>query len=199
MMDWDERYRSEDYVFGTLPNAFLKREAGRLPAGGAVLAVADGEGRNGVFLAERGFDVTAVDASSEGLAKAKRLADRRGVALRHQKADLIAWDWPLEAFDGVVGIFIQFAPPGERAILFEGMRRALRPGGILMLEGYRPEQVDYGTGGPPTRENMYTRALLEEAFAGFDILLLEEYDAEIEEGAGHRGRSALIDLVARKG
>jgi hypothetical protein len=114
------------------------------------------------------------------------------------EADLAAWPWPIAAFDVVVAIFIQFAPPPVRAKIFAGMQAALKPGGLLILEGYRPKQLEYGTGGPPQAENMYTRALLESAFAGLEILHLAEYDAEIAEGSGHKGMSALIDLVAKK-
>ncbi|MCB8839908.1 cyclopropane-fatty-acyl-phospholipid synthase family protein [Aurantimonas sp. VKM B-3413] len=198
MMRWDERYAGEDYLFGTEPNAFLKSQAYRLEPGQRALAVADGEGRNGVFLAETGLAVTSIDASERGLAKARALAAARGVALDARLADVINWDWPQADFDVAVAIFIQFADPSMRAILFDRMQAALRPGGLLILQGYRPEQVDYGTGGPPQRENMYTRALLEEAFADLDILHLEEHDSEIFEGSGHGGRSALIDLVARR-
>lgn len=198
MTDWNERYADEAYVFGTEPNAFLTREIGRLEKSSRVLAVADGEGRNGVFLAGEGHSVMAVDASRTGLEKARRLALEQGVGLDFVEADLMTWSWPEAAFDAVVAIFIQFAGPAERAVLFDGMKKTLKPGGLLLLEGYRPEQVDFGTGGPPNRENMYTRTLLEEAFEEFDLLLLDEYDAEINEGYGHVGRSALIDLVARK-
>lgn len=197
-MRWDERYAGEDYLFGTEPNAFLKSQAHRLKTDQRALAVADGEGRNGVFLAERGLAVTSIDASERGIAKARKLAAERGVTLDAKLADVAGWAWPEAEFDVVVAIFIQFADPALRDLLFERMKAALQPGGLLILEGYRPEQVDYGTGGPPQRENMYTRPMLEKAFAGFEILHLEEHDSEIHEGSGHGGRSALIDLVARR-
>ncbi|MBR0552811.1 class I SAM-dependent methyltransferase [Stakelama marina] len=195
---WDERFSNEDYVFGTEPNAFLKREAHHIPNGSRVLAVADGEGRNGVFLAEQGCDVVSTDISEKGLAKAQRLADERDVSLQLEQVDLAQYDWPENTFDAVAAIFIQFAAPELRERIFEGIRRTLKPGGVLLLEGYRPKQLDYGTGGPPVAENMYTEALLREAFEGWDIVKLESYDAEIHEGSGHGGMSALIDLVARR-
>ena len=197
-MRWDERYAGEDYLFGTEPNAFLKSQAYRLQPGQQALAVADGEGRNGVFLAEQGLAVTSIDASGRGIAKARKLAAERGVELDAKLADIDAWAWPEAAYDAVVAIFIQFADPVLRDVLFGRMKAALKPGGLLILQGYRPEQVDYGTGGPPQRENMYTRPMLEKAFAGFEILHLDEHDSEIHEGSGHGGRSALIDLVARR-
>ena len=195
---WDERYTGEDYLFGTAPNAFLAREVHRLRRGQRVLAVADGEGRNGVFLAERGLDVASLDSSAVAQEKARKLATARGVPLHLMLADLDGYAWPEAAYDAVVGIFIQFAAPPFRAQLFKGMQQALRPGGLLLLEGYRPEQLAYGTGGPPHAENLYTEAILRDAFAGMQIVSLSSYDAAIEEGAGHSGMSALIDLIAVK-
>jgi len=195
---WDERFAAPGYRFGTAPNRFLEAQKHRLAKGQRALAVADGEGRNGVWLARQGLDVTSVDISPVGQAKARALAKEAGVAMEIIEADLAAWPWPIAAFDVVVAIFIQFAPPPVRAKIFAGMQAALKPGGLLILEGYRPKQLEYGTGGPPQAENMYTRALLESAFAGLEILHLAEYDAEIAEGSGHKGMSALIDLVAKK-
>lgn len=195
---WNQRYDQENYLFGTAPNAFLARQADRLPAHGRVLAVADGDGRNGVWLAEKGLEVLSIDFSPVALAKAEKLAALRGVTIETLETSLYDWAWPEAAFDVVAAIFFQFAEPSNRTLVFNGIRKTLKPGGLLLLEGYRPEQVDYGTGGPPQRENMYTEALLREAFGDFDIELLEGYDAEVDEGDGHSGMSALIDLVARK-
>jgi SAM-dependent methyltransferase len=195
---WNERYAAPGFLFGTEPAAFLKDQSALLAPGGEALAVADGEGRNSIYLAERGLAVTAMDASDVAVAKARALAAERGVAIDFHVADIGAWDWTPDAFDMVVAIFIQFAPPAERAAIFAGMKRTLRPGGVLLLHGYRPEQVDNGTGGPPQREHMYTQALLREAFGDMEILRLAAYDRLIEEGTAHSGMSALIDLVARK-
>lgn len=195
---WDQRYARDDYVFGTEPNTFLQRQAGRLRAGQSALAVADGEGRNGVWLAEQGLDVTSVEASKVGIAKAQRLAQKRGVQVTFEHGDLEHWDFPKETFDVVVAIFIQFAPPALRERIFAGMCHTLKPGGILLLQGYRPKQLEYGTGGPKEVSQLYTRSLLETAFGDLDILSLEEHDSEIKEGSGHSGPSALIDLVAQK-
>ena len=195
---WDKRYAQADYVFGVEPNAFLASQSARLVPGARALAVADGEGRNGVWLAQQGLSVLSIDNSAVALAKARRLADERGVTLAFEQVDLETWSWPEEAFDLVVAIFIQFAPPGLRDLIFAGLRRALKPGGLLLLEGYRPEQIAYGTGGPRVVENLYTEPMLRSAFADLEILELRAYDAPIHEGAGHDGMSALIDLVARK-
>ena len=198
MNPWDERYTGDTFLFGTAPNAFLLTQQHRLPAHGAALAVADGEGRNGVWLAEQGLDVLAVDASDVGLAKSRRLAAERNVSMAWELADLSNWDFGRERFDVIAAIFIQFADPALRTRLFASMVAALKPGGVLLLEGYRPEQLGYGTGGPSEVANLYTEAMLREAFAELTIEHLAAYDAAIHEGNGHHGMSALIDLVARK-
>jgi 2-polyprenyl-3-methyl-5-hydroxy-6-metoxy-1,4-benzoquinol methylase len=195
---WNTRYAIRDYLFGESPNAFLQRQAHWLPHGGSVLCVADGEGRNSVWLAEQGFDVTAFDFAENAVVKARALAKRRNVQVGHGVADMAQWTWAEDAYDALVAIFIQFLPPETRDAMFERMKAVVRPGGVFLLEGYRPEQVDYKTGGPPRREHMYTRAWLEARFTGWKIELLEEYDTEIREGTAHGGMSALIDLVARK-
>lgn len=194
---WDAKYADDGYLFGTEPNTFLVREGWRLQPGWRVLAVADGEGRNGVWMAERGLDVISVDVSSRAVEKARGLAAERGVRLALHNEDVRSFDMGERAFDAVVAIFIQFAPPGTREAFFQRMRRALKPGGLLFLQGYRPEQVDYGTGGPPYRDHMYTDTLLREQFAGMAIQHLASYDAPIHEGRGHDGMSALIEMVAQ--
>lgn len=195
---WTARFDREDYLFGEEPNAFLRTHAHRLKRGSSVLCVADGEGRNSVWLAERGLTVTAFDFVPNAVAKAKRLAERRGVAVDHRVGDMYTWAWERERYDAMVAIFIQFLPPVDRDAVFEGMKTTVRPGGLFFLEGYRPEQVDYRTGGPPKRDHMYTGEWLEARFAGWELLVLSAYDAVIEEGTAHKGMSALIDLVARK-
>jgi SAM-dependent methyltransferase len=195
---WNERFSANHYIFGTEPNVFLKAQKDRLEPGWKALAVADGEGRNGVWLAEQGLDVTSVDFAPEGQAKAKKLAESRGAKLEFKQADIINWDWPVAEYDLIAVIFIQFAEPADRTRIFEGLKQALKPGGLLLLEGYRPEQIEFGTGGPKARENMYTEELLRDAFGELEIVSLEAYDAEVDEGPGHRGKSALIDLIAQK-
>jgi cyclopropane fatty-acyl-phospholipid synthase-like methyltransferase len=195
---WDARYAVDDYVFGTAPNAFLATHATAIPASSEVLAVADGEGRNGVWLAAQGHRVHAVDGSPVALQKSARLATARSVSLQHSHVDLLDWDWPEAAYDAVVAIFIQFAGPAGRAAQFAGMRRALRPGGVLLLQGYTPRQLDYRTGGPSAAENLYTEAILRDGFGDWHWAHFAEHDSVIEEGPGHAGLSALIDLVAYK-
>lgn len=197
MSMWNQRYAQPGYLFGTEPAEFLRREAARLTPGSRVLCVADGEGRNSVYLAGQGHRVTAFDGSGVALDKARKLAAERGVAVDFRQSGVEDWDWS-QSFDAVVAIFIQFAPPDLRDRMFGWLAQAVAPGGLLLLHGYAPRQVEYGTGGPKDKAHMYTPELLRLAFGGFQILRLEEYDREIDEGAGHSGLSALADLVARK-
>ncbi len=195
---WNARFETDAYIFGTAPNVFLASQAHRLPSSGKALSIADGEGRNGVFLAERGLDVLAVDFSEPALDKARRLAKDRGVPLTTEAVDIIGWAWPQAAFDVVAAIFFQFCEPDERDRIFAGLRHTLKPGGLLLLQGYRPEQMSYGTGGPRDMDRCYTRPLLQHAFGDFSSIEIREHDAVLAEGSWHNGLSALIDLVAIK-
>ena len=195
---WDRRFGGADFLFGTEPNHFLRRHAGVWTPGQRVLCVADGEGRNSVWLARQGLAVQAFDVSPVGVAKARALAARAGVDVDVRVADCDGWGWASEAFDGVAAIFVQFADPAMRRRMFAGIVRTLRPGGTLLLQGYTPKQLEYRTGGPPCAEHLYTEAQLREELAALDIVSVDAYEAEIAEGTGHLGHSALIGLVARK-
>ncbi|MDR3422052.1 MAG: class I SAM-dependent methyltransferase [Xanthobacteraceae bacterium] len=194
---WETRFRAPDYLFGKAPNAFLKRQAPRLRAGATALSVADGEGRNGVWLAEQGLDVLAIDYSATALAKARALAQERGVHLSTEVADINTWRWPKAAYDAIAAIFIHLVPV-EREAFFANVKGALKPGGLLLMESYRPEQLNYRTGGPPDAERTYTREILHAAFGDFAELEIREHDSMLDEGTAHVGTSALIDLVGRK-
>ncbi|MFT4960424.1 MAG: cyclopropane fatty-acyl-phospholipid synthase-like methyltransferase [Paracoccaceae bacterium] len=194
---WDQRYSAPGYRFGKEPAEFLRREAGQLAKGSRVLCLADGEGRNSVHLASLGHDVTAFDASGVALVKARDLAAERGLSVDFNLSGVEDWDWS-QQYDAVVGVFIQFAGPDLQKQMFDWMKGAVAPGGLLLLHGYIPRQLEYKTGGPGVAENMYTKALLRDAFADFEMLTLRDYDAEIDEGPGHSGLSALIDFVGRK-
>ncbi len=195
---WNSRFAAAGYVFGTEPNQFLAAQAARLKPGMRVLCVADGEGRNSVGLAKLGLAVTAFDFSPNALAKARRLAATSGVSVDFRESDILGWDWNAAQYDAIAAIFIQFSPPPQRAQVFRGIIDTLAPGGLLLMQGYTPRQLQYGTGGPKQIENLYTGALLREAFAALEIIELREHDSEVREGPGHSGMSALIDLVARK-
>jgi len=195
---WNGRYAIDDYLFGTAPNQFLARQRARIVPGMRTLCVADGEGRNSVWLAQQGCNVTAFDFSPVAVNKARALAAHAHVRVDYHVCDIFRWSWTRDAYDLIAVIFIQFLAPDERRAIFARIVESLAPNGLLLLEGYRPEQLIYKTGGPSQDENLYTEALLREQFASLEILDLESYDATVNEGAAHTGMSALIDLVARK-
>jgi len=198
LQHWQDRYSTPDYRFGKAPNEFLVRCKPLLPRSGRALAVADGEGRNGVWLAKQGLDVLSIDFSPAALAKARALATENKVDVTFAEADVHAWPYPEDAFDVVAEIFTQFSTPDQRARKWTGMRRTLKRGGLLIVQGYTPRQLDYGTGGPKQIEHLYTRYMLEDAFGDLaDVRIIEE-ERELQEGAGHSGMSATIGLTARK-
>lgn len=210
VVEWNDRFSVDEYIFGKDPNDFLVREVSRLNPGALVLCVSDGEGRNGVWLAEQGFRVHSIDVAPAALAKSKALASERGVktvgsldelvkassgGIYQQEVDIYSWEWPADYYDAVVAIFIQFVTPDMRQQVFDWLADALKPGGLLLLEGYHSRQIKYGTGGPPNVEQLYTVGLLNGAFPKMRIESLTEYDVEINEGELHKGVSALIDLI----
>lgn len=198
---WDQRYAGKDYHFGTEPAAFLQRTAPLLPRASRVLCLADGEGRNSVYLAGLGHQVTAMDASATGLAKARALAAAHAVTVDYHHADIADWDWGCSGgvcWDAIFGIFIQFAAPDLRSRIHAGIARAVAPGGMVFLHGYARRQIGYGTGGPPMVENLYTLEELQADFPGWQVVRARDYDADIREGEGHSGTSALIDFILRR-
>lgn len=195
---WNKRFDAEDYVFGTEPNEYLREHAAQWRPASHVLCVADGEGRNSVWLAGQGMRVDAFDIAEVGVAKARKLAALAGVSVAFSVSDCDGWRWPTATYDGVAAIFVQFADPSMRERLFANMIRSLKRGGLLVLQGYTPKQLEYKTGGPPLLSHLYTEEMLRAAFASTEILELRSYDADLTEGARHRGRSALIGLVARR-
>lgn len=195
---WNQRFGGTDYLFGTEPNAWLASQQSRLKKGGRVLAVADGEGRNSVWLAAQGMHVDAFDISSVGVEKAVRLAAQKQLQVNYQLCSCEEWQWQPAHYDMVVAIFIQFADPEERAALFANMMATLKPGGLLLLQGYTPQQLEYKTGGPPLLSHLYTEELLRGAFAAMEIIELRSYDDVLHEGEHHKGQSALIGMVAKK-
>lgn len=195
---WEGRYSAPEYIFGEQPNYFLAACKPLLPKSGRALAVADGEGRNGVWLAEQGLDVLAIDFSPTGQAKARKLAAARRVNIAIEQADVHAWAYPENAFDVVAEIFTQFSNPAQRRQKWDGMKQTLKSGGLLIIQGYTPKQLEYGTGGPKELDHLYTRELLEKEFAGWKDMTIVEEELEMREGAAHSGKSAVINLTARK-
>ena len=194
---WNDRYNSAAFAYGTAPNDFLAAHAGQLPTGGKILCLAEGEGRNAVWLAERGFRVTAVDASSVGLEKAQRLAAERGVTIATCCADLAEFDIAVSAWDGIVSIFCHL-PPALRETVHRACVAGLTPGGVLLLEGYTPRQLGRGTGGPQQLEMLMEPDDLRRELAGLELTQLQELERDVVEGSCHTGRGAVVQLIAVK-
>ncbi len=192
---WDARFAEEAYVYGTEPNDFLREVGRRIPAGGRVLCLCEGEGRNAVWLAEQGYRVTAVDASREGLRKAERLAGERGVEVSWVLADLAEWPIEPDAWDGIVSIFAHL-PPELRHHVHRSVAKGLAPGGALVLEAYTPAQLAFGTGGPPEASLMMTLEALRKEFEGLHFEIGREVERAIHEGSGHQGLSAVVQVLA---
>lgn len=193
---WDERFGAEEYAYGTAPNDFLRAQVGRIPSG-PVLCLAEGEGRNAVFLAREGRSVTAVDFSREGLRKTEQLARSAGVSVRTVHADLAEYEPPAGVFSGVVAIFAHL-PPAVRAVAFARAARALIPGGVFVLEAYTVEQVALGTGGPRDPSLCMSLDALEVELAPLTVVLGRHVRRDIHEGAFHDGPSATVQLVAAR-
>lgn len=193
---WDERYNSAEYAFGTEPNDFLVSAVDRLP-GGRILCLGEGEGRNAVWLAERGFDVTAVDASRVGLDKALRLAEERGVTLKTVHADLDDYVIEPMAWDAVVSIFCHLPPPLRRRVHGDVVG-GLKPGGAFLLEAYTPAQLSFGTGGPPTLELMMDLETLRRELEGLELTHAGELVRTIHEGEYHNGQGAVVQILGIK-
>jgi SAM-dependent methyltransferase len=193
---WDQRYNTADYVYGTRPNEFLADVAGGIPRG-RVLCIAEGEGRNAVYLAELGHEVVAVDASTVGLEKAKKLARERGVAIETVVADLADYEIEKKSFDAVVSIFAH-VPPVIRAPLHRRIVAGLKPGGVLVLEAYTPDQIACGTGGPPVAELTMTLRALQDELRGLEFRHAVELRRDVIEGSLHTGTGAVVQVVAVK-
>ena len=195
---WNERFNKDEFIFGKEPNEYLVEQTRKyLKPGSKVLCIADGEGRNGVWLAKQGMQVVGFDASDIALAKAKQFARDNQVEIEYSFSDTDSFNWQKNAYDAVVGIFIQFADPIMRKRIFEQTYETLKPGGIFILQGYTPKQLEYKTGGPSLIEHLYTEELIRNLTKSFEILDLCCYEKELNEGARHTGLSALLGLVAK--
>jgi SAM-dependent methyltransferase len=191
---WNDRYATPEYTYGTEPNDFLAAMVDRIPQG-RVLSLGEGEGRNAVFLARRGYDVLGVDASAVGLAKARDLAAAAGVTIGTQVADLARYEIAPARWEGIVSIFCHL-PPAVRERVHRQVVRGLKPGGVYVYEAYTPKQLEHGTGGPPDRELLVTLAEAERELAGLDLVIAEETEREVLEGKRHIGYGAVVQVLA---
>jgi len=194
---WDERFSQPEPVYGEVPNTFLAEQASRFRLGMKLLVPGDGYGRNGIWLAKQGFQVHTVDLSSVGVEKARKSAEAAGVSITTEQADLSTWNWPAEEFDGVFSIFLHL-PPAVRSKVHASMLRALKPGGLLILQNFSPAQLKHSSGGPKQVELLYTAAMLRQDFAPAVPLELEEKEVHINEGHMHSGCAAVVQAVFRK-
>lgn len=196
---WNERFDNEEFIFGKAPNEYLVNQAKQyLAPGQKALCIADGEGRNGVWLAKQGLVIEGFDVSDVALEKAKKFADDNKVSIAYSFSDVDSWNWQANTYDAIIAIFIQFADPAMRLRIFKNILLALKPGGIFILQGYTQKQLEYKTGGPILIDHLYTEEMIREMILGLEILDLQNYDAVLEEGTRHIGMSALLGLTARK-
>lgn len=196
---WNERFDKAEFIFGKEPNEYLVEKTTQyLNPSNRVLCIADGEGRNGVWLAKQGMQVVGFDASDIALTKANQFAKENQVNVQYSFSDTDSYAWPTKTYDAVVGIFIQFADPAMRERIFQKTYETLKPGGLFILQGYTPKQLEYKTGGPSLIEHLYTEELIRDLACDFNILELCSYEKELSEGPRHTGMSALLGLVAQK-
>jgi len=193
---WDKRYQSEEYVYGLAPNDFLQEQLALLPKG-RLLSLGEGEGRNAVFLAKNGFEVTAIDSSVVGLEKARKLAARHNVSFQTRVEDLIEFDEPDNQWDVVLAIYCHL-PSEHRLSLYSKIIRSLQPGGAYVLEAYSPEQLEFKTGGPGNLDMLIPLDELESAFSGFNLLISRKVVRQVNEGTLHQGDASVIQFIATK-
>ena len=193
---WDERYSVEEYVYGKAPNDFLKQMSGKLKKGKA-LCLADGEGRNSIYLAGQGFDVTAVDSSKVGLAKANKLALEFAVTIETVHADLADYEIEEGAWDSIISISCH-VPRDLRRRLHRDVVAGLKQGGTFLLEAYTPRQLEFGTGGPSSTDRLMDLASLKKELTGLEFLHGKEVVRDVVEGTYHTGKGAVVQVLARK-
>ncbi|MCC7038684.1 MAG: class I SAM-dependent methyltransferase [Burkholderiales bacterium] len=196
---WNSRYAKagDGFVYGTAPNTFLAASAGALPPGGTVLCIADGEGRNSVWLAKQGFTVGAIDVAEQGVAKARALAAREGVSVDASVADVTRFDYGTARYDAVVSIFLHLPAKARRAT-HRRIVEALKPGGVFVYEAYGPDQLAYGTGGPPEQALLHP---LDDVLADLEGCAIEHAFCgarTVQEGDAHHGEGQVVQVIARK-
>jgi len=197
MTTWDDRYAATPNLFGDDPSPLLLEFRPLLAPGMQALAIGDGEGRNGVWLAQQGLEVLSIDLSAVALQRARARAAFRGVALRALCMDVLAWEWPAAAFDLVILVFVHF-PAAQKRRLHQAIARALAPGGMLMLECFHRDQIAFASGGPEDPDLLYTFESLAADFADFEIMKLARVDTDVVLAGEPRGKGAAVHFVARK-
>jgi len=193
---WNERYAQEGYLYGTEPNGFLKENFQQIPKG-KVLFLAEGEGRNAVFLSRQGYEVSAMDSSSVAIEKAGKLAHKNGVSITTHVADLNDFDLGQEQWDGIVSVFCHLPPP-LRQVVHAKIVRALKTGGVFLAEAYTPKQLEFKTGGPPVKELLVDLPMLRKELKGLRFIHALETEREIHEGKFHFGKGAVVQVIAMK-
>ena len=194
---WDERFAQAEPVYGEQPNAYLRAQTQRLAPGCKILVPGDGYGRNGIWLASQGFQVSTVDLSPVGVARARQSAQTAGLTMSIEQADLASWTWPASEFDAVAAIFLHL-PPVLRTQIHAHMLGALKQAGLLIIQAFTPAQLRHTSGGPKQVELLYIAEILRKDFVGAEVLELQEVELEIEEGRMHRGPAAVVQGVFRK-
>ena len=193
---WNERYNTEEYAYGKIPNEFLEKNVHYIPKG-HVLSLAEGEGRNAVFLAQQGYSVTAVDSSLIGLNKARKLADEKGVTIELIHADLADYDLGKNKWDGIISIFNPL-PSLLRKQLYKNIEKGLKTGGVFLLEAYRPQQLNNGTGGGNSADVMQSKASVNHELSHLNFNYLAELDRDVIEGTYHTGIGSVVQAIATK-
>lgn len=193
---WDQRYSTPEYVYGKQPNRFLHDQFKRIPVG-KVLCLADGEGRNGVFLARMGYEVTSVDSSGVALKKAEALASEQGTFINTVHEDLEDFPFVPETWSGIISVFCHL-PANLRREVHKASIEALRPEGIFLLEAYSPEQLGYATGGPKDPALLYALEDLLSDFSALEIIHAEHIVRDVTEGTLHTGKASVVQLIAKK-
>jgi SAM-dependent methyltransferase len=194
---WEERYGESEYAYGEAPNAFFAEQLTQIATPGKLLLPADGEGRNSVFAATRGWESIAFDYSAAGKGKALQLAQKKGVAIDFTVADIATYPFPSDYFD-VVGLFFVHLPPPLRLHLHQQVIKALKPGGTLLLEGFAKEQLGKPSGGPKQLDMLFSEAELRSELTGLTIEKLDCCNHQLQEGKYHQGPASTIQLIAKK-
>jgi SAM-dependent methyltransferase len=193
---WDERYQVEEYVYGKSPNTFFKTQLDQLDPG-HILLPGEGEGRNAVYAATRGWKVTAFDVSMEGRKKSLRLAEERGVTIEYDLVPYLGFNQPGKFFDAI-GLFFTHQPSEMRRQFHKGLQKIVRPGGVVLLEAFHKDQVSRNTGGPKNIDFLFDEAGLTEDFSDLKIVQLKTLTRVLDEGPFHQGEAEVVQMVARR-